>query len=205
MTNLIVAGIGTEVGKTVVAAILTVLFDGDYWKPIQSGYKDTDVIQNLINPACFRIHPATYSLKAPFSPHHAALLENVSIDLDAIQVPVTDRPLIIESVGGVLVPLNNKELTIDLFKNMGSWIVVSRHYLGSINHTLLTIEALRHRQQQIQGIIFNGTPNPDTESVILEMTKLKFLGRLLPEKQICSQTIKRYAEEWRPIFSQLKL
>lgn len=193
MQRIIVSGIGTDVGKTVVSGILTLLFDGIYWKPIQCGDEENALVLKL---------PPAYALKAPLSPHHAARLENIAIQ--PMHPPKTERPLIIEGVGGVLVPLTTQTTTLDLFKSWnGQWIVVSRHYLGSINHTLLTIEVLKMHQIPILGIIFNGEPNPDTESAILEITKVPFLGRLLPEPEINLTTLKRYVEQWKPAFGAL--
>lgn len=200
MNRFIIAGIGTEVGKTVVSAIFTTLFSADYWKPIESGENDLDshVIKELIEPSKHRIYPPTYSFKNPLSPHHAARLENIHIDLQKIIPPKTERPLIIEMAGGIFVPLNLESLTIELFQPWtDKWIVVSKHYLGSINHTLLTIEALRNKNINPLGIIFNGNPNPDTEQAILNLSKTPFLGRLLPEKKITPSIIKRYATQWR--------
>ncbi len=201
MNNIIVAGSGTDVGKTVVAAILTTLLKGDYWKPIQCGDEansDTVIMKNLIDTTNHHIHPPSYSFKAPLSPHHAARLENISINLGSIIPPKTTRPLIIESVGGVFVPLLTNVLSIDLFKPWDCrWVVVSKHYLGSINHTLLTIEALKRHQVSIAGVIFNGEPNLDSEAAILENSQIPFLGRLLPETSLTQQTIQRYAKQWQ--------
>lgn len=209
MSKIIVAGCGTEVGKTLVSAILATHFWGDYWKPIQCGDEadlDTTVIKQLIDPAKHRIHPPAYSLKAPLSPHHAARLENVTIDCAAIKPPVTERPLVIEGVGGVCVPLTRKILAVDLFKKWNCpWVVVSKNYLGSINHTLLTLEALKQRNITIAGLVFNGDHNPDSESVILEMAQVPLLGRLFPEPRLDSHTIQRYAIQWQARLSRLSL
>ena len=199
--KIMVAGSGTGVGKTVVSAVLTTLLQGDYWKPIQCGdeeISDTVQMRTLIELAKHKIHPPAYSLKAPLSPHHAARLENRLIHLN-FKPPQTVRPLIIESVGGVFVPLTTEKLTLDLFKRWNAiWVVVSRHYLGSINHTLLTIEALKRHRIPIAGLIFNGEPNPDSEAAILKISRIPLLGRLLPEKNLNLQTIKRYAKQWQP-------
>ena len=207
MYNVMVAGAGTDVGKTVVSAILTTLLDTDYWKPIQCGNaenSDSSIIKNWIDTKRHFVHSPAYSLKAPLSPHHAARLENTTIALDAIRLPQTERSLVIEGVGGVFVPLTEKILSLDLFKSWNcKWIVVSRHYVGSINHTLLTIEVLKQQQVPIIGIIFNGEPNPDSEEVILEITQLPCLGRLSPEKNLNSLIIQRYAKKWQPNFSNL--
>ncbi len=198
MDRIMVAGIGTDVGKTVVSAILTILLKGDYWKPIECGNSDTETMKSWINNT---IHPSAYSLKAPLSPHHAARLENLSIERDSITLPNTKRPLIIEGVGGILVPVTTGTTTMDLFKKWDcQWVIVSKHYLGSINHTLLTIEVLKRLEISILGLIFNGDPNPDSEEAILEISKVPLLGRLLPEDHINLKTIQRYAELWRPHF-----
>lgn len=202
MDKIIIAGSGTEVGKTIVAAILTTLLKADYWKPIQCGDEensDTAIMAKLIDAKRHEIHPPTYSLKAPVSPHHAARLEMTSIDPHSIHPPESIRPLIIESVGGIFVPLTTSLLSIDLFKSWNArWVIVSRHYLGSINHTLLTVNALKQHHVPIAGLIFNGEPNSDSETAILEISQLPLLGRLLPEKKLNPHTIQRYAEQWQP-------
>lgn len=195
MRPLIVAGSGTGVGKTVVSAILTTALQGEYWKPVQCGASDTAVMGMLID--AHRIHPSAYSFKAPVSPHQAARLKNRTIDLETIVLPKTTQPLVIESVGGILTPLSVNRTGIDLFKSWDArWILVSRHYLGSINHTLLTIDVLKRHQVLIAGLIFNGAPNPDSEDVILGISGLPLLARLFPEAQIDSKTIQRYAQQW---------
>ena len=198
MHNIVVAGIGTDVGKTVASAILATSFNADYWKPIQSGWenKDADVIRKLLGTK-HRVFPSAYSLKAPLSPHHSARLENLTINPEKICLPFTKKNLVIEMAGGIFTPLNSELLSLDLFCLWNPvWVVVSRNYLGSINHTLLTVDALKRRKLPILGIVFNGDPNPDSEEVILETSGVKFLGRILPEKQIDSSVIKRYARKW---------
>lgn len=201
MHKIMVSGIGVDVGKTVVATILTLLMRGDYWKPIQCGDEensDTATVKKWLDPTQHVIHPSAYSLKAPLSPHHAARLENFSIQWEAITLPQTFRSLIIEGVGGLLVPLTIKHVTMDLFQKWNcQWVIVSRHYLGSINHTLLSIEVLKQRQVPILGIIFNGEPHPETETAILEISQLPFLGRLLPEAHLDTQTLYKYVEQWQ--------
>lgn len=195
MYKIIVAGIGTEVGKTIASAILATLLKGSYWKPIECGHSDTACIQSLTNAP---IHPPAYSLLAPLSPHHAARLEKQTIEPNKIIPPVTTSPLIIESTGGIFVPINETTLTLDLFQEWNCrWVVVSKHYLGSINHTLLTLDALKKRNIAIAGVIFNGEANLDSENAILQISKIPLLGRLLPEPIINRQTIQRYANQWQ--------
>lgn len=196
-----IAGIGTDVGKTVVSGILTTLLQADYWKPIQCGDEensDSAVMKSWLDSAKHTVHPSAYSLKAPISPHHAAFLENKTIEWESIALPSTKRHLVVEGVGGVLVPINSHTLTLDLFKSWGcQWIVVSKHYLGSINHTLLTIEILKQLGLPLLGILFNGEKST-SEEPILEISKLPLLGRLLPEPIINPHTIQRYAKQWQP-------
>lgn len=207
MPNIMVAGTGTDIGKTVVSAILTTLLKGDYWKPIQCGtptHSDTATMQKLIDVQQHEIHLPVYALKAPLSPHHAARLENITIDIESIIPPLTTRPLIIEGVGGVYVPLTTRTLSIDLFKLWDCrWILVSKHELGSINHTLLTCEALKSHRVSLAGIIFNGQPSVDSEAAILEISGLPLIGRLFPEAEINRQTIQRYAKQWQNTLPQL--
>lgn len=207
MRKIIVAGIGTGVGKTIVSAILTLLYEGDYWKPIQCGDErksDTVTLKKWLGNRTMTLHPPAYSFHASLSPHHAARLENYPVKLEAIVPPATSRPLIIESVGGILVPLTTKILSIDLFKSWDcQWILVSKHYLGSINHTLLSIEALQQRHIPILGLIFNGKPDPDSETAILGISKIPLLGRLLPETYFDQQTLHKYVKQWKPHFSAL--
>ncbi|MCB1110775.1 MAG: dethiobiotin synthase [Chlamydiia bacterium] len=199
MDRIVVAGIGTNVGKTVVSAILVHQFQGNYWKPIQTGieYPDAQEVARLVDPEKHHIFPSAYSLREPVSPHHAARLEDVEID-PMLSPPQSDRPLVIEMVGGIYVPLSNKTLSLELFRSWDArWVVVSRHYIGSINHTLLTLETLKAWNVPVMGIVFNGVSNPDTENVILSFSKLPLLGHLLPEKEISPKQIKRYAELWK--------
>lgn len=192
--KLIVAGIGTDVGKTIVASILTYALKGIYWKPVQCGLpSDRERIEELFGKGC--TYPEAVILKTPRSPHHAARLEGVQIAPSNIVPPKTARPLIIEGCGGIHVPLTPQTLMIDLFASWNcAWVVVSRHYLGSINHTLLTLEALQRRSIPIKGIIFNGEPCPETESAILQFSNLPCLARLQQEPQWNLSTICKYAQ-----------
>lgn len=207
MHKIIVAGIGTEIGKTVVSAILTTLFQGDYWKPVQCGNNedlDTYQMQHYLDTNKHKIHPPCYSLKAPLSPHAAAKLENITIEKQAFILPKSLRPLIIEGAGGVLTPFTENLLCLDVFQEWSAkWVIVSKHYLGSINHTLLTLEALKHRNISIAGLVFNGLPSPETEIAILKNSKLPLLGRVLPEPIINKKTIQKYATQWKLQFIPL--
>jgi len=179
---LFVTGIGTGVGKTLVSAILVEKLKADYWKPIQSGDLDSSdslTIKNLISNTVTRIHPESYRLTQPFSPHKSAAIDGIAIDPDNIQLPKTNNNLLIEGAGGLMVPLNDKFLMIDLIKNLGAEVVlVSQNYLGSINHTLLSIYALKNYGVPIKGIIFNGIKDVYSKEFILENSGLEELGHI---------------------------
>jgi len=201
--RLFVTGIGTEVGKTVIAAILTEALEADYWKPVQAGdldYRDTHKVRDLVSNDKSVFHPETHALNHPMSPHAAAERDGVEISLDDFQLPQTENNLIVEGAGGLMVPLNSKDCIIDLIEKLDIEVVlVSRNYLGSINHTLLSVEALQNRSIKIRGIIFNDKENKDTESVILKMTGLKCLGRVEFEENLSSESISRLAVKFKQI------
>ncbi|MES2763858.1 MAG: dethiobiotin synthase [Bacteroidota bacterium] len=168
--NLFVTGIGTNVGKTVVSAILTEALQADYWKPIQSGTvegKDSDIVRSLISNSKTIIHPETYLLKEPLSPHFAAKLEGVEIKLNEIRLPKTNNHLLIEGAGGLLVPINSTHYVIDIARQFECEIVlVISSYLGCINHTLLSIEYLKRNNFKIHSFVFNGEFEKEVKDVI---------------------------------------
>ncbi len=200
MNKLVIAGIGTEIGKTVVSAIVVEALQADYWKPVQSGAptdSDTETVRGLISNTRSRFHPEAYSLREPLSPHAAADLDGVTIDLEQIQLPQTANHLVIELAGGLMVPLNHHELSIDwVQRNSLPVLLVSRNYLGSINHTLLSVEACRTRNIRVLGIVFNGPSVPATEAVILSLTGLACLGRVREEAHITQAVIGQYAKNF---------
>ncbi len=198
--KLFITGISTDVGKTIVSAIITEALEADYWKPVQAGdldHSDSHKIQNYISNVKSVIHENSYKLNTPASPHLAAELDGITIDLKNIIEPKTNNHLVIEGAGGVLVPLNNSDFVIDMVQPDYKIIIVSRHYLGSINHTLLTIEAIKNRGLTIAGIIFNGNENKATESLILNYSKLKFIGRINDEPYFDKNVISEYANLFR--------
>ncbi len=196
-----VTGIGTGVGKTVVSAILCEALAADYWKPVQAGNlggSDTEIAKGLVGNATSVFHPESCRLRLAASPHHAAAAENKKIDVGKIILPETSNHLVVEGAGGLMVPLNLKALMIDLICRLDlPVILVSRHYLGSINHTLLSVEALKSRKVKIMGIVFNGDENRSTEKVIVYQTGLKVIGRLKDEKNLNRRVISLYAKEFR--------
>jgi len=168
--NFFVSGTDTSVGKSVVAAWLLQRLGGEYWKPVQSGLQgesDTAAVARLSGFGLERFHPETYRLTAPLSPHESARRDGISISLKAFRQPKCVRPLVVEGAGGVLVPLNDKYTMVDLMVQLAlPVILVARTGLGTINHTLLSLEALRSRKLTVAGVIFSGPSNPDNRQAI---------------------------------------
>ena len=206
--KIFITGISTDVGKTIASAIITEALEADYWKPIQAGDlndSDSHFIKSNVKSQKSKIFPNAYQFNTPASPHLAAELDGITIDLKNIIEPKTDNHLVIEGAGGVFVPLNETDFVIDLIQPDYKVIVVSRHYLGSINHTLLTIEALKNRGIHIVGIIFNGNENLPTETIILNTTQLKCIGRIEEEPYFDQNVISEYADLFRDNVLELQL
>ena len=198
--KLFITGISTDVGKTITAAIVVEALEADYWKPIQAGdleNSDSHKVKSLLSNSKSKIFDNAYQLKTPASPHHAANIDGIAIDLKKIVEPKTNNHLVIEGAGGLFVPLNATDCVMDLIQPDYKVIVVSRHYLGSINHTLLTIEALKNRNMAISGIIFSGDENQATESIILNKTGLSMIGRIENEPYFDRNVIREYADAFR--------
>lgn len=190
-----VTAIGTDSGKTLVSAILCEFLSADYWKPIQAGIPtDADAVRNLVSNRNVAIHPEAYRLKTPESPHAAAHHEGLHVRISDLQLPNTTRSLVIEGAGGCLVPLNDEEFVIDIASRFNaSIILVSNFYLGSINHTLLTIEALKRRGLNVAGIIFNGPRNEESERIIMRHGSYPCLLNIEAEPAITRETVQKYA------------
>jgi dethiobiotin synthetase len=198
--KLFITGISTDVGKTIASAIIVEALQADYWKPIQAGdleHSDTHKVQALVSNAQSQFHSNSYALQTPASPHLAAAKDGITIDLNQIQEPQTKNHLVIEGAGGILVPLNETQSVVDIIQPDYKVIVVSRHYLGSINHTLLTVEALQNRKLSIAGIIFSGEENTSSESIILNRTGLQCIGRIDQEPYFDTNVIVEYADLFR--------
>ena len=193
-----VTGIDTNIGKTVVAAILVEALNADYWKPIQSGdlhYTDTDKVKELVNEKSI-LYPETYRLNNPLSPHASAKLDNISISLASFQLPKTNNNLIVEGAGGLLVPINEDGSYLsDIIVKLGMEVIlVSKNYLGSINHTLLSIEYLKSKSISIKGIIIVGEKNESSESIITKNTEVNILHRVPMAESVTREFIKEQAE-----------
>ena len=197
----IIAGISTEIGKTFISSILTEALAADYWKPVQSGalgFTDTNTVKSLISNPKTIFYPETYRLTEPMSPHAAAAIDGVEIKLSNFHLPETKNNLIVELAGGLMVPLNDRETNLDLIKKLAlPVILVSQNYLGSINHTLLSVAVLKQQNIPIKGLIFNGIQNISSENFILKYTSLECLGRVDFEEKIDKSVVTKWSERFK--------
>ncbi len=197
--RIFIAGTSTGVGKTVVSAILADALHADYWKPVQCGNlenTDTHIVQSLVSNHVSNFYPESYLLRTASSPHYAAQLENVEITPDRLHVPSSEIRLLIEGAGGLMVPLSRDYLVIDLIKYLeASVILVSKNYLGSINHTLLSIEALKQRGIDVLGVVFNGKNYFDNEEIIQHFTQATLLGEIDKTGNLDKEFVRTQAEK----------
>ncbi|MGB3590624.1 MAG: dethiobiotin synthase [Nonlabens sp.] len=205
MNSIFITGIGTDVGKTVVAAIVVQALEADYWKPIQSGLDLTDrgTLQDLVTNKTTTFHPEAYRLKTPMSPHAAAQIDGVEVQLNNLVRPSTQNKLVIEGAGGLMVPINNQHTIADLIKPTDQVILVSSGYLGSINHTLLSVEYLKYRDLNCAGIVYNNVQLDGTIEVIEKMTGITTLGHIDREEAINSQVVQQYAHLFKATLEKL--
>jgi dethiobiotin synthetase len=201
-----VTGIGTDVGKTVFSAILTHALNADYWKPVQCGdlaSSDSLLISKLL-PG-INIIPSVYSFPHPISPHAAAKLEQETISLALLKSQHLKTTTVIEGAGGIMVPINETENTIDIAKVFDAEVIlVIKYYLGCINHSLLTINELVNRQIKIKGLVFNGVENPESRRIILTRSQLPCLLDIQHENEIASVTIEQYSEKLKENLNELQ-
>jgi dethiobiotin synthetase len=198
MKRIFVTGIGTGIGKTLVSAIITEYLQADYWKPIQSGdldNTDTMTVRRLISNSESVLHEERFRLTQPLSPHASAEIDGIEMKLNDFTTPESAKQyLVIEGAGGLMVPINNTTTIADLIKFLdASVILVSKNYLGSINHTLLTIQELERREIPITGLVFNGECLPQTENFIINYSNLPVIFRLDNEATINKKTVQKYA------------
>lgn len=200
MKQFIVVGIHTGIGKTVASSVLCQALNADYWKPVQAG--DLDQSDSISVKSCSSesyIFKEQFSLQIPASPHYAAKEEGIEIKLSDFEIPTTQNNLIIETAGGVMSPLSDTILNLDLINHFNKPVfLVSENYLGSINHTMLTIQALKNRNIEIIGIIFNGEKNEATESFILQYSQIPYLFHLPKFVTKSESEIASFAESIRP-------
>ena len=192
LKSIFITGIGTDVGKTIISAIVTEALQADYWKPVQSGYPaDKDRIKELLSNERSVVYKELYKFKSPVSPHLAASNENAKIDLDHIldQVPKTQNTLVIEGAGGLMVPLNSEAFIIDLIRKLGSRvIIVSDHYLGSINHSLMTSTILKNAGVDVLGWIFNSGPSVHEDNLV-KWSNLPMIASIPKMEEINKQKV----------------
>ncbi|MFS4454630.1 dethiobiotin synthase [Maribacter sp. 2304DJ31-5] len=205
MQKIFVTGISTEVGKTIASSIIVEALQADYWKPVQAGElanTDSKKVADLISNTKTTIHPSSYELKSPMSPHAAAEIDGERIDRFHIKEPQTKNHLVIEGAGGLLVPLNEEDTILDIIMPGYKVIVVSRHYLGSINHSLLTIGLLKLKGYNV-SVLFSGDAHPSTEDIILHKTGVPLIGRINEEETFNKEVIKKYADTFRSSLESL--
>jgi dethiobiotin synthetase len=196
--SIIVAGIHTGIGKTVCSAVICQALGYDYWKPVQAGdWENSDSIfikKNVTNPNTF-IHPETYKLATAASPHYAAELDGIEIKRERIKLPASKNNIVVETAGGLMSPLAKGFLNIDLIEQLQLPVVlVSNNYLGSINHTLLSYEALKNRNIKISGIVFDGETVTASQEFIIEHTKLPILFSIPQFHNLNAQSINEFAK-----------
>lgn len=195
--DIFVTAIGTDSGKTLVSAILTEALKADYWKPVQAGMpRDTDTVQSLVSNDKTFFWPEAYLLNTPASPHASAKLDQVEIKLSQIHRPPTENHLVVEGAGGLMVPINDNDYVIDIAINLQiPVLLVSNLYLGSINHTLLSIEYLIRNKIPVVGLIFNGPSNPESESIIEAKSPWPVLLKIKQEEEINKQVVRKYSDQ----------
>ncbi len=195
--NYFITAIGTDSGKTLISSILVEALKADYWKPVQAGMPtDSETVGSLISNELTKIHPETHLLKIPASPHSAAKFEHLSIQLDDFVLPETDADVIVEGAGGVLVPLNDQDFVIDIAVALETPVIlIANLYLGSINHTLLTVDYLKRNEITVKGIIFNGESNLESEQIIEKHSGYKVLLRLPKLGLVNKEVVEYWADE----------
>lgn len=195
-----VTGIGTGIGKTIVSAVLIEKLKADYWKPIQSGDlddSDTANVKSLVSNNSTKFHPEAYKLSQPFSPHKSAALDGIKIVLESICIPETNNQLIIEGAGGLMVPLNDNHLIIDLIKKLDAEVIlVSKNYLGSINHTLMSATILKMKGIPIKKLIFNGEEDQSSEKYISQYLKIDYI-KIPHFQELNRKSIQEFAQHFQ--------
>ncbi|GAB4341521.1 MAG: dethiobiotin synthase [Flammeovirgaceae bacterium] len=205
--KIFITAIGTDSGKTLIAAILTEALKADYWKPIQAGYpRDAETVKGLVSNSVSKFHTERHLLMYPMSPHAAAEKENIQIRLHDFELPTPNNHLIVEGAGGMLVPINDEHFVIDLVDALSlPMVLVSNLYLGSINHTLLSIQEIKRRGLNCKGIIFNGEANEASEKIILKHSPFPLLFRVPRFEKINAEVVAEFASEIRPSLENLLL
>jgi dethiobiotin synthetase len=203
MKPIFITGIGTGVGKTVISAIVTEALQADYWKPIQAGFEDgtdRETVQSLLSNSKTVIHPESYKLSLPASPHISARQENIIISIDKIvedfnhiQATSAANYIVIEGAGGLLVPINDNQFILDLIKALDAYVIlVSQNYLGSINHSLLTAQVCKYNNLKVLGLIFNGEYMNYQEEIV-DWSGYPFLGAIPTFNNLSREYVQQHA------------
>jgi dethiobiotin synthetase len=199
--KIFISGNGTDVGKTIVSACLVHALQADYWKPIQAGsldFSDADFVADLAGESIGEIHSSRFNLTKPMSPHAAADIDKVQINLVDFEIPQTENALIVEGAGGLLVPINKRDTILDIAAHLNlPMVLVCGNYLGSINHSLLSIQAAQSAGIDVLGLIFFGVEVETTEEIILSKTGLKKLGGVYPKGLIDNENIHEYSNQFK--------
>jgi dethiobiotin synthetase len=197
MKAIAIAGIHTGIGKTIVSAVIAEALAADYWKPVQAGEldnSDTIIVSQLISNGLSRVHTEAVQLTQPISPHAAANIDNISIDYKNFTFPQTDKILIIETAGGLHSPMNHEATMVDFITHYQlPVILVSNNYLGSINHTLMSVEVMKARGINLLGIIINGDRNNDSETFIEQYSKLPIIAHIPQFEELTHENITQQA------------
>lgn len=201
-----IAGIHTNIGKTIASAVIAEATGMDYWKPVQAGAqeRDTELLRKMLTDGANRVHEEAVLLSQPLSPHTAAAIDNVTVDFKNFKWPHTDRSLLVETAGGLLSPMTANTTMADfiIYYNLPT-ILITMNYLGSINHTLLTIEVLKNRGIKVLGLIVNGLENESSEQFILDYSGIPFIARIPYINDLTNEGIQRYAMQLKPILQPL--
>lgn len=207
MTTFAVVGIHTNIGKTIVSAVLTEALNADYWKPVQAGgleFTDTMQVQELVSNSKSVFHAERHLLKEAMSPHAAAALESIKIDLKDFEIPETQNTLLIETAGGLMSPITESETVLDFVKHYSLPIVlVAEAYLGSINHTLLCLDVIKHHKIDIRAVIFNGIRNVESEDFIKSYSDVKNIIYVNHLPDLNAAALKSEAEKIKPSLSNI--
>ena len=198
-----VTGTDTGIGKTLVSAILARAWNADYWKPVQTGVAeepgDTDTVAGLAQLPPERLHLPAYVLQAPLSPWAAAPLEDAELDATTIVPPDTDAPLIVEGAGGLYVPIDDRHMMIDLIARLGMPVVLAARGLGTINHTLLSLEALRRRGIPVLGVVMSGPLSPGNREAIERFGEVRVLAEIPPLARVDAAAVAELARGIAPL------
>ena len=193
--GLFITGIGTDVGKTVASAVITKALEADYWKPVQCGDLDNSDSVKIERLTGLNTLPEAYRLQAPMSPHAAADLEGVELKIEGIELPKSDNTIVVEGAGGVMVPFNSSETYLDLMVKLNLPVVlVTRHYLGSINHTMLSWKVLKDAGLNVVALVISGKSHESTESHFETQINVPFI-RINELEEVNSETIAMEAEQ----------